>query len=139
VVDYAKLAEKAKANQDLARSTTGRPETEQYDPAIFYQNVKTYLVGEINKANPELSRHGVPTLDRSFLPSFLGKFCFTFGMSSNHQRAAERQRDRPARVSVQPRNLGAAIVPCRRRAGRDCDGAEPGRNRRGHCFKHSFG
>lgn len=81
MVDYGKLADKAKAIQDAAKGSGGRGDRVQYDPASFYQTVRAHLVAEINKANPELSKRGVPTLDRSFLPSFSGKFCFTFGMS----------------------------------------------------------
>jgi hypothetical protein len=81
VVDYAKLADKAKALQEAAKGGGIRGGRMEYDPATFYQTVKSHLVAEINKANSELSKRGVPTLDRSFLPSFSGKFCFTFGMS----------------------------------------------------------
>jgi hypothetical protein len=81
VADYAKLADIARANQDHARRTPERPEAQQYDPSVFYQNVKSHLTAEINKANPELTKRGVPTLDRSFLPSFSGRYCFTFGFS----------------------------------------------------------
>jgi hypothetical protein len=84
VVDYAKLADKAKANQDVARGVSASRtdgETRLIDPGVFYGNVKAHLADEINKANPELAKRGVPTLDRSFLPSFSGKFCFTFGFS----------------------------------------------------------
>jgi len=81
VVDYAKLADKARAIQEAAKTGGPRGGRMEYDPATFYQTVKAHLVAEINKANPELSKRGVPTLDRSFLPSFSGKFCFTFGMS----------------------------------------------------------
>jgi hypothetical protein len=81
VVDYSKLADKAKAMQDAAKGSGGRSTRMEYDPATFYQTVKAHLVAEINKANPELSKRSVPTLDRSFLPSFSGRFCFTFGMS----------------------------------------------------------
>ena len=81
MVDYSKLADKAKALQDAARGGGRRDEQLEYDPAAFYTSVKSHLVNEINKANPELSKRGVPTLDRSFLPSFSGRFCFTFGIS----------------------------------------------------------
>jgi len=81
VVDYAKLADKAKALQDAARGGGRREEQLEHDPVAFYTAVKTQMITEINRANPELSKRGVPTLDRSFLPSFSGRFCFTFGIS----------------------------------------------------------
>jgi hypothetical protein len=81
VVDYAKLADKAKALQDAAKGSGSRNEALEHDPAAFYHAVKAHLIAEMNKANPELSKRGVPTLDRSFLPSFSGRFCFTFGIS----------------------------------------------------------
>jgi hypothetical protein len=81
MVDYSKLADKAKALQEAAKGGGAREETLEYDPVAFYVTVKNHLVAEINKANPELAKRNVPTLDRSFLPSFSGRFCFTFGMS----------------------------------------------------------
>jgi hypothetical protein len=81
VVDYAKLAEKAKALKDAADSTAGRPEVKKQNPVIFFDSVKSHLVAEMQKANMELARRGLATLDRSFSPSFSGRFCFTFGMS----------------------------------------------------------
>ena len=81
MVDYGKLADKAKALQDATKGGGTRDEVLEYDPKAFYQAVKSHLVAEMNKANPELSKRGVPTLDRSFVPSFSGRFCFTFGIS----------------------------------------------------------
>jgi hypothetical protein len=81
MVDYSRLADKAKALQEAAKGGGARDEGLEYDPVAFYNAVKAHLVAEINKANPELTKRGVPTLDRSFLPSFSGRFCFTFGMS----------------------------------------------------------
>jgi hypothetical protein len=85
VVDYAKLADKAKALQEAANSEDRREdrhdEALEHDPAAFYHAVKSYLIKEINKANPELIKRGVHALERSFLPSYSGKFCFTFGIS----------------------------------------------------------
>jgi hypothetical protein len=81
VVDYAKLADKAKALQEAARGGDTRDEVLEHDPAAYYHAVKSYLIKEINKANPELMKRGVHTLERSFLPSYSGKFCFTFGIS----------------------------------------------------------
>jgi hypothetical protein len=79
VVDYAKLAEKAKALQDAGNETPSKAEVKQQDPIVFFDNVKSHLVAEMHKANLELAKRGVATLDRSFSPSFSGRFCFTFG------------------------------------------------------------
>ena len=81
MVDYAKLAEKARALQDAAAGITSKPEVREQDPLIFFDNVKSHLVAEIHKANAELGKRGVATLDRSFSPSFSKRFCFTFGTS----------------------------------------------------------
>jgi hypothetical protein len=81
VVDYAKLAEKAKALQDAANGAHGRVKVKEQDPIVFFDSVKSHLVAEMQKANIELGKRGVATLDRSFSPSFSGRFCFTFGMS----------------------------------------------------------
>lgn len=81
MVDYAKLAEKAKALQDAGSSDNGRAETKKQNPIVFFDSVKSHLVAEMVKANTELGKRGVATLDRSFSPSFSGRFCFTFGTS----------------------------------------------------------
>lgn len=81
MVDYAKLAEKARALQDAAKDTNGRAEGKKQNPSVFFNSVKTHLIAEMHKANAELTKRGVATLDRSFSPSFSGRFCFTFGTS----------------------------------------------------------
>ncbi len=81
MVDYAKLAEKAKALQDAANSVHSKPEGKEHNPIVFFDRVKSHLVAEMHKANTELSKRSVATLDRSFSPSFSGRFCFTFGTS----------------------------------------------------------
>ncbi|HTW61018.1 MAG TPA: hypothetical protein VMD55_04370 [Terracidiphilus sp.] len=81
MVDYAKLAEKAKALQDAAKGPNGRLEAQEQDPTAFFGKVKSHLVAEMYKANLELGKRGLSTLDRSFSPSFSGRFCFTFGVS----------------------------------------------------------
>ncbi len=81
MVDYAKLADKAKALQDAGKNAVGQQGEQEHDPQAFYDRVKAHLVAEMNKANAELGKRGVPTLDRSFSPSFSGRFCFTFGFS----------------------------------------------------------
>lgn len=81
MVDYAKLAEKAKALQDASRGHDGRLNGHEQDPTAFFDKVKSHLVAEMYKANQELSKRGLSTLDRSFSPSFSGRFCFTFGVS----------------------------------------------------------
>lgn len=106
MVDYSKLADKARAIQDAAKGGSGRSGRAEYDPAYFYQTVRSHLVAEINKANPELTKRGVPTLDRSFLPSFSGKFCFTFGMSlfCSVELDAQPERNRIKAVISGPPN-----------------------------------
>jgi hypothetical protein len=81
VVDYAKLAEKARALQDAANGTQSRSGRKEHDPNVFFDSVKSHLVAEMHKANNELGKRGVATLDRSFSPSFSKRFCFTFGTS----------------------------------------------------------
>lgn len=81
MVDYGKLADKAKALQNAAKEGDSRTEGKQQDPVVFFDNVKSHLVAEMHKANVELGKRGLATLDRSFSPSFSGRFCFTFGTS----------------------------------------------------------
>jgi hypothetical protein len=81
VVDYAKLADKARSLQQAANGASARTEAKKQDPVVFFDRVKSHLISEMSKANSELAKRGVATLDRSFSPSFSGRFCFTFGTS----------------------------------------------------------
>ena len=81
MVDYGKLADRAKALQNAADESDARSEGKQLDPLGFFDSVKSHLVTEMHKANVELGKRGLATLDRSFSPSFSGRFCFTFGTS----------------------------------------------------------
>jgi hypothetical protein len=95
VVDYAKLAEKAKALQDAANGTNTRAEMKEQDPVVFFDSVKSHLVAEMHKANLELGKRGVASLDRSFSPSFSGRFCFTFGTSLFCSVELDAKTDQP--------------------------------------------
>jgi hypothetical protein len=49
------------------------------DPAAFYESVKANVEKEVGRANEELRKRGLSTIERIFIPSFLGKISLTFG------------------------------------------------------------
>lgn len=108
MVDYAKLAEKAKALQDAAKDESSRGGAKEQDPIAFFDGVKSHLVAEMVKANRELGKRGVATLDRSFSPSFSGRFCFTFGTSlfCSVELATRQEQPRVRAIICGPPNGG---------------------------------
>jgi len=76
VADYGVLADRL---SDLARA--GSPARKRLarngiDLAAFYESVKSQVEEE---ANVELRKRGLTTIERVFLPGFLGRLCLTFG------------------------------------------------------------
>ena len=49
------------------------------DPAAFYESVKEHVEREVGKANEELRKRGLSTIERIFIPGFLGRLSLTFG------------------------------------------------------------
>jgi hypothetical protein len=79
VIDYAKLAEKAKAKQDAGKLAAERQSGKRSDPKLFFERVKAHIVEEMDKANAELRKRGAGTISRNYLPSYGGKICLTYG------------------------------------------------------------
>jgi hypothetical protein len=79
VADYGVLADRL---SDLVQA--GNPPCKSlarngFDPAEFYESVKIHVEDEVEKANVELRKRGLTTIERVFIPGFLGKLCLTFG------------------------------------------------------------
>lgn len=49
------------------------------DPAAFYESVKAHVEQEAAKANEELRKRGLSTIERIFIPGYLGRLSLTFG------------------------------------------------------------
>jgi len=78
VTDYDKLAKKLQEMKSGA-SAGNKPASYGFDPATFYQHVKQQVEEEVDKANVELRKRGLPVIERVFVPSSQGKVSLTFG------------------------------------------------------------
>jgi len=75
-MDYGKLADKLKDSESPARESQGGRKT---DPVALFESVKAHVGREIEKANVELRKRRLGTIERVFMPSFHGKLCLTLG------------------------------------------------------------
>jgi hypothetical protein len=81
VVDYGKLAEKAKALQRAQKPDSSLPQAPPGDPAELYERVKALVLEELTKANVELGKRRMPLIERVLSPSYVGRLCLSFGVS----------------------------------------------------------
>jgi hypothetical protein len=79
VTDYGALADKLKGYVEAAKRAKKRPARYEIDPVAFYESVKAQIEKEAGKANIELRKRKLPTIERVFVPSFYGRLCLTFG------------------------------------------------------------
>jgi hypothetical protein len=82
MVDYRKLADKAKAAQDadnLARLGQRRSDA---DPNVFFRRVIAHIDQEMERANVELRKTRVGTIARNHLPNFEGVIFLSIGTAS---------------------------------------------------------
>jgi hypothetical protein len=82
MVNYAKLAEKAKMIQVADKLEAEKHKELRADPCAFFEKVKAHIVEEMNKANVELRKRGAATFDRNYLPGFSDEFFLTYGTDS---------------------------------------------------------
>jgi hypothetical protein len=82
VVDYAKLADKAKVIQEADKLAAAKHKQLRADPCVFFERVKAHLAEEMNKANVELRKREAAILDRNHLPGFADDVFITYGTSS---------------------------------------------------------
>ena len=80
MVDYEKLAARAKAAQDAANFASRKAQESAVDPKVFFQRVTTHLNEEMNKANVELLKRGFEPISRNHLPNFDGIVFLIFGI-----------------------------------------------------------
>jgi hypothetical protein len=76
VVDYGRLADRAKALQKTGGSSGDIPQT---DPRELYGKVKTCVLEEVDKANAELGKRKMALIERVLSPSYVGRLCLSFG------------------------------------------------------------
>jgi hypothetical protein len=81
VVDYGKLADKAKALQRAARTGGDAPQLPPSDPGELYERVKALVLEEVAKANLELGKRQMVLIERVLSPSYAGRLCLSFGVS----------------------------------------------------------
>ena len=82
MVNYAKLADKAKMIQIADKLETERHKQLRTDPCVFFDKVKAHIVEEMNKANVELRKRGAAIFDRNYLPGFSDELFLTYGTDS---------------------------------------------------------
>jgi len=82
MVNYAKLAEKAKMIQIADKLEAERHKQLRADPCAFFEQVKAHIVEEMNKANVELRKRKAAVFDRNYLPGFPDELFLTYGTDS---------------------------------------------------------
>ena len=82
MVNYAKLAEKAKMIQIADKLEAERHKQLRADPCAFFEKVKKHIEEEMYKANVELRKRKAATFDRNYLPGFSDELFLTYGTDS---------------------------------------------------------
>jgi hypothetical protein len=78
-MDYGKLAQKLSNQRSSARQAEQPGAERGAGLADVYERVKIQVMSEIEKANVEMRKQKLDTIERVFLPSYHGKLCLTFG------------------------------------------------------------
>jgi hypothetical protein len=78
-MDYSKLAQKLSNQRSDAQSIQHAGVVRGTSLADVYEHVKLHVMSEIEKANVEMRKRKLNTIERVFLPSFHGKLCLTVG------------------------------------------------------------
>lgn len=79
MINYGVLADRISGSVQAGSPARKRLARNGIDPAAFYESVKAQVEEEVGKANEELRKRGLSTIERIFIPSFLGKLSLTFG------------------------------------------------------------
>jgi hypothetical protein len=82
MIDYAKLADAAKAKQDADRLADERHRQLRGDPCVFFGKVKARLLEEMKTANAELRKRKAGIFEQNHLPGFPNEMFLTYGTSS---------------------------------------------------------
>lgn len=79
MTNYGVLADKLFDSVQAGCPVRKRLARNGIEPAAFYDSVKAQVQQEVEKANVELRKRGLTTIERVFIPGFLGRLCLTFG------------------------------------------------------------
>ena len=79
MTDYGVLADRLSGSAQAGSPARKRLARNGIDPAAFYESVKVHVEEEVRKANEELRKRGLATIERIFIPGFLGRLSLTFG------------------------------------------------------------
>jgi len=79
VTDYGELAQKLSNRRSHAQSAQEAWAERGTGLTDVYERVKLHVNNEIEKANVEMRKRKLNTIERIFMPSFRGKLCLTFG------------------------------------------------------------
>lgn len=79
MTDYGVLADRLSDLVQAGRPARKRLARNGIDPAAFYESVKVHVEQEVGQANEELRKRGLSTIERIFIPGFLGRLSMTFG------------------------------------------------------------
>lgn len=79
MTNYGELADKLSSQRSHARPVQEPSANGRSGAAQIYERVRVLVSHEIEKANMELRRRRLTTIERLFLPSYQGRLCLTFG------------------------------------------------------------
>ncbi len=76
---YGTLAEMLRSSGYAEERFSRDPVRQEFDPAAFFEQVKAHIIEEVQKANAELHKRGLASIERVLVPCYLGRLCLTFG------------------------------------------------------------
>ena len=76
---YGDLADKLNTRRSNPQPAHADGPAPQISAAEVYEHVKLLVGREVDKANVELRKRQLATIERVFLPSYRGKLCLTYG------------------------------------------------------------
>ena len=79
VTDYGELAQKLSNQRSRAQSAQDAETERGMGHAEVYERVKLHVLDEIEKANVEMRKRKLDTIERVLIPSCRGKLCLTYG------------------------------------------------------------
>jgi hypothetical protein len=80
VVNYGALAEQLNVQQARVRRSQKQPAAHgANDARRIYERVRAVIDDEIEKANVELKKRKLATIERVRVPSYFGRLCLSFG------------------------------------------------------------
>lgn len=79
MTDYGELAQKLSNQRSRAQSAQEAETARGTGHTEVYERVKLHVLEEIEKANVEMRKRKLDTIERTFIPSCRGKLCLTYG------------------------------------------------------------